>query len=178
VVIITSGCSSPTYSKLNYSYNGAIENARIDNKEFAAKINNQIAEIYGSQAAVDVISDHFNILVVGQVESDGVADGIKFLIKSYPVVKSYISYATISSPPVLLTQEQVNKKVLDRIAAEDNLNQDNIQAVTIAGTVYIIGQISKYEAPNLKSIEEGLYSIPGVYKVNNLIKVMPYTNTL
>jgi osmotically-inducible protein OsmY len=176
VVILISGCSAPSYARLNYSYNGAMENDRIDNKKFASKLNKQIEEIYSNQAAVDVVSDRFNVLVVGQVESEGVASGIKFLIKNYPIVKSYNSYITINSSPILLSQSEINKKVLDRIAAEDNLNQDNIQSVTVAGTVYLIGEIEKHEVPNLALLTNGLYSIAGVYKVIDLIKVVPYPN--
>lgn len=173
-----SGCAAvvPGYADLNYPYNGDAQNQLKDDNELNTKIKNMIAQNYfKSAAAVKVITDHYNVLIVGEVDSQDTKNSINQLIKNQSSVKQYWDYTSISTTvPVLFENNSINKKVQLRIASEDNITLDQLQTVTIGSVVYILGNVRTDELDNLNSAVDGINSIEGVSKVINLTQIVPY----
>lgn len=178
LICFQSGCAAvvPGYADLNYPYTGDVENQLKDDSELNTKIQNMIAQNYfKSSAAVKVIIDHYNVLIVGEVDSQDTKNSISQLIKNQPSVKQYWDYTSVSAAaPVLSENTSINKKVQSRIASEDNITLDNLQTVTIGSVVYILGNVRTDELDNLNSAITGINSIDGVSKVINLTQIIPY----
>ncbi|MBP9742743.1 MAG: BON domain-containing protein [Burkholderiales bacterium] len=175
IALIQLGCSVPAFANLNYPYTGRAENQMRDDSELSVKIETEIKERYlKSSVAIKVVADHYNVLLLGQVDSQDTKNSLSQLIKNEPSVKQYWDYTTISTAPMLHENAAVNKKALLRIKDEDNITLDSLQTATVDNVVYILGNIQAEEIDNMDSAITGINAIAGVVKVVNLTQVATY----
>lgn len=175
MVLTQLGCSVPTFADLNYPYTGRAENQMRDDSELSAKIDTIIKERYSKSAvAIKVVADHYNVLLLGQVDSQDTKNVLSQLIKNEPSVKQYWDYTTINTTPILHEDSAINKKALLRIKDEDNITLDSLQTATVDNVVYILGNIQADEVDNMDSAITGINAITGVVKVVNLTQVAIY----
>lgn len=174
--LVLTGCTIvPPWADLNYPYQTALQNQTDDDAQLSQKLQDMISASYPSTyAAVQVMTDHYNVLITGQVDSQATRDKIDSLVKAQPIVRDYYNYTTIHAAPKLYYNNSLAQKARDRIAAETNITIDSVHATSVENVVYVMGEIKQDEGVNIERVLAGIYAIPGVNKVVNLTTVTAY----
>lgn len=164
------GCSNVYYTDFGYSYTNAA-NEQYDNTNFDKKMQRMVKQHFPT-VKIKVVANYFDVLVVGEVDSQSTKDKIVKYIKSQHNVKQVWDYTTISSLPKLNYDSSIVSDVEDRLAREKDLQPNAIVVVAVDGVVYLMGtNIGNWT--HLKTAIDGIYTIEGVTKVVNLIQRGP-----
>ena len=174
VTLLISGCGVPAYSELNTPYVGYRENQMNDDHALALKLQDKIKSTYGKNAATLVVVDHYNVLLLGEVESQTTKEQIGAMITAIPVVQTFWDYTTIATIPKLKDDASLTKKAQLRIKSENNIAIEEINATVVDGVAYITGNIKIDQIRNLNQAIAGIYSLDGINKVINLTKETKY----
>ena len=173
-------CGVPNPYNPNYEnpFTGTLKNEDGDNIALASKFQDAIHDGYSESAAVVVVTDHFNVLIAGEVNSQAVKDKIGDMIKNNRAVKNYYDYTTIQAvKPTLHYNKTATKTAQLRVDNENNISQQNIKVVVVSSTAYVIGNIKPDQTKDLKSAIDGIYAVEGVNQVVNLTKIKSYDDT-
>jgi osmotically-inducible protein OsmY len=169
---ILCACSTPpSFANLNVDYSTNEENITRDDLAISKKIQDKIEVMYpGSEVKVN--SNHFNILVLGEVKTQKVKDGITSFVKAQPSVKKVWNYTTINAIPDFKINKDLVVDVKKRIMNEKNINTNNIVVEAVGDKVYLVGT----DVGNLTYFARairGINSMEGVSKVINLTELGP-----
>ena len=174
VTSLLSGCADPAYANLNTPYVGYRENQMNDDHSLSVKLHDIVKSSYGIKADTLVVVDHYNVLLLGEVDSQATKDQISAMITGTPVVQTYWDYTTIAAKPKLFDDSSLTKKAQLRIKSENNIAIEEINATVVAGVAYITGNYKIDQVRNLNQAIAGIYSIDGISKVINLTRQTKY----
>jgi osmotically-inducible protein OsmY len=177
LLTLLSSCADPEYIHLNMPYNSAANNQLTDDKHFTKKLQELVDANYSESASVRVISDYFDVLIVGEIKDVDTENHIATLIKSQQPIKKYFDYTVINEKPELLLDNSLNKKVQFRISQQLNITLIRLHSIVVNGVVYITGHIDENETDDLNTTISAIYTIPGVNKVVNLVQTMTVNQT-
>ena len=171
--ILLCGCSTSGYAQLNNERTGSLENQIQDDVRLAKKIENQIKHVYPKKSAILVVSERYNILLLGEVDSQATKDGINQIVSRQLMVKKTWDYTKISNTPKLKDTSSLTDDARERINKEPNINLDHLQVVSVDNIIYIMGNIRVNEEVNLRQAIDGISSLDGVNSVINLVQTLP-----
>ena len=165
------GCSEFDYIKLNPDYATHEVNQKNDDKRFSQKLQNMLDYTYAESAiAVKVISNNFNVLLVGEVQNINIQNSIANLIQNQPQTKHYWDYTTINLFPKLYLDNSLNKQVEQRLTKQQNIISYKLRSITVYGVAYIMGNILPLDQSSLNHALDGINSLYGITKVVNLVQ--------
>lgn len=166
-VMITS-CQSYFYSKVPEPFTSNVETQEIDNSIYAKKLQKMVDKKF-TNADIKIASDHFNVLVAGQVESQGTKDAVVALIKQQKVVREVFDYTTITEHPSYNNCSSIASKTEDRLSKEPDIISTRIDVVCVDSVVYLMGT-NIGDMTHLNRAIKGIYVMEGVKKVVNLVR--------
>ncbi len=169
VSVLLAGCAQEYAAIMNLPDTGRTDNQLEDDMNFSQKLQNLVNQ-QDPLAKVKIVSDHFNVLIVGQVSTEEEKTQIVNLIKRQAITKQVWDYTTIHAKPQLNLDPTIAHKAQDRVDTEYNITQDHVQAVTADNVVYLMGEVNIAHTTNLKDAMPGVYAIEGVTKVVSLVQ--------
>ncbi len=173
-LILLQGCSTPLGVVLQPYSTGPTQNQIDDDAALSQKLQDSVHTQYPTEGLM-VVSNHFNVLVVGQYSNSAAKSEIDELIQKQPGVKSVKDYATLQSKPRLNINKDLQQKAQARITEEQNISEENLQVIAVDNVVYVTGIINIAEQHNLDEAILGISVIDGVLKVVNLVQVKETT---
>ncbi|MCC2644954.1 MAG: hypothetical protein K0R49_1187 [Burkholderiales bacterium] len=165
-VCITS-CQSYFYSKVPEPFTSNAETQEIDNSLYAKKLQKLVDKEF-PKADLKIASDHFNILIVGQVDSQGTKEAVVELIKKQQAVREVFDYTTITENPSYDSSSSIVYKVQERLSKEPDIISKRITVIYADGVIYLMGT-NIGDLSHLARAIKGIYVIEGVTKVVNLV---------
>lgn len=164
------GCSTESSFKVNQQltapYVTDTDNQNNDDKALEKRLNNILSDQL-PQSKIKVVVDRFNVLLVGQVLSNGDKLQAETICKKWPGTKQVFNYIDVSDQPTLDTSSSISSDAIARIKSQYDVNSDNLKVITVDNIVYIMGT----NVGNLTALDtaiKGIYTIPKVRKVINL----------
>jgi osmotically-inducible protein OsmY len=143
------------------------ETQEIDNSLYAKKLQKLVDKEF-PKADLKIASDHFNILIVGQVDSQGTKEAVVELIKKQQAVREVFDYTTITENPSYDSSSSIVYKVQERLSKEPDIISKRITVIYADGVIYLMGT-NIGDLSHLARAIKGIYVIEGVTKVVNLV---------
>ena len=162
------GCSSVYYTDIGITQVSNEENQKLDDASLSKKLNGFIEKKYPN-SEVKAIADHYNVLLVGQVNSNDAKTALANLVKNQNEVKKVFDYTSISSEPKLKYNSSITSDAKDRIATEYNIDPRQVTIIAVDNVVYAMGT-NIGDLTNLKTALDGVAAMPHVRKVVNLVQ--------
>lgn len=169
VTVLLTGCPSSYYSQIPDPFISSHQNQLTDSLRYEDKLQDMIDKQFADAAKVKVIVNHFNVLVVGEVNSDSTQDKLNDLIKNQINTRELWDYTEVASKPKLKENTSLAKKVSSRLSDEKDLNLDDISVTVVDGVAYILGT-NFGDITHLTYAIRGVYAIEGIKSVVNLAK--------
>jgi hypothetical protein len=117
---------------------------------------------------VRVVSNHFNVLIVGQVDSRTTQVALEKFVKRQLEVRKVFDYTTISAKPDLKYSSSLTSDAQDRIATEYNIAPDKVTVIAVDGVVYVMGA----NIGDLTSLKEALNGVAAMKKVRKVVNLV------
>lgn len=111
--------------------------------------NNRISEKFGDRVHVNITSFNRSVLLTGEVPDAGVKAEAEKLVSGVPNVKSIsneLQIAGVSSYSSRSSDAYITSKVKARFVDANRFSANHVKVVTEAGTVYLLGLVTKREA--------------------------------
>lgn len=166
------GCSTEAPYKVNKQltapYITDAQNQQDDDKALAKRLNSVLSDQLVN-SKIKVVVNHSNVLLVGQVASNGDKLNAESICNKWPGTKQVFDYMTIADQPNLDSSSSISSAAMDRIKMQFDINTDSINVATVDDVVYIMGT----DVGNLTALDtaiKAIYSIPKVRKVVNLVQ--------
>jgi osmotically-inducible protein OsmY len=113
------------------------------------------------------------VLLAGQVPNKTLKDEAYAIAQTVPNIRKLYNEITVEGKPSTLTEindSMINTKIKTKLIADKNLESSEIFVVTVDGTVYLMGSITKGHSDQAASIAQ---HVSGVTKV---VKLFEYQN--
>lgn len=169
--LLFSGCASYFYSEVPEPFTSNAETIALDNQSYQEKLQKMVDKKF-PKADVEIVTDHFNVLIAGQVESKNTKTALANFIKQQQFVEDVYDYTTVTKKPSYSTSSSVISKVQDRLSKEPDIDATKITVAFVDGVVYLLGT-NVGDLTHLSRAIEGVYVIDGVKKVVDLEKPGP-----
>jgi osmotically-inducible protein OsmY len=134
--LVVNGCASYFYSQVPEPFTSNAETLAIDNQSYQNKLQTLVNQKF-PQADIKIVTDHFNVLIAGQVESQKTKNSATVFIKKQQYVKDVYNYTTISKKPSYSSSSLITTAVNDRLNKEPDIDSKKITVVYIDGVVCI-----------------------------------------
>ena len=145
----------------------------VEDQGIELKSNRRISEKTGSNVHVNVTSFNRNVLLTGEVPSEGIKKEIEQLVRAVEHVRSVtneIAVAPVSSFTSRSNDALITSKVKGRFMDGGRFQINHVKVVSEDSVVYLLGIVSADEAGSAVDIAR---STSGVRKV---VKVFEYMN--
>ena len=169
-----SGCSTPIGAVIQPYSTGPTQTQIDDDAALSQKLQDSVHTQYPTEGLM-VVSNHFNVIVLGQYSNSAAKSEIDGLIQKQPGVKSVKDYATLQTKPKLNINKDLQQKAQARIASEQNISEENLNVVAVDNVVYVMGIVNTADQQNLNNAIIGISVIDGVLKVVNLVTLSENT---
>lgn len=167
--VLLTACPSSYYSQIPEPFNSNHQNQLADSDHYETKLQDLVDKKFASIAKVKVVVNHFNVLVVGQVNSKDTQENLDAFIKRQTDTREFWDYTEVALKPSLKEDTGLAKKVTERLSDEQDINLDDISITVVDGIVYILGT-NFGDVTHLTFAIRGVYAIEGVQGVVNLAK--------
>lgn len=170
------GCASGYYSQVPEPFTSNFETQQIDNENYQDKLQNLVDKNF-KKAEVKIVTNHFNVLIVGEVESSGTKVALNQFIKHQQNTKKIFDYSIVNPKPSLHTSSFLASDIRDRLAQEPDISVDNMSITVVSGVAYLMGT----NVGNLTHLDraiKGVDAIDGVKQVVNLVQPGVYDYNL
>lgn len=168
--VVLSGCASSYYSPVAEPFVSNVESEKNDNINFQDKLQRMVDKQFSKEVKVLVYSNHFNVLVVGQVKNKQTEYQLVDFLKKQENVVSVWDYTSISSTMELNYSASQTQQSLYRLSQEQDIDSDKITVVAVDNIVYIMGT-NVGDLTHLERAIKGIYTIGKVKQVINLVKM-------
>lgn len=166
--LVFTGCASYFYNEVTEPFTSNAETIAIDNQNYEKKLQKMIDKQF-PKADMQITTDHFNVLIAGQVESQKTKDAATAFIKKQQYVRDVYNYTTIAAKPSYSSSSSIISEVKERLGKEPDIEANKITVTFVDGVVYLmgtnIGDLTHYA----RAIK-GIYAISGVDKIVDLVK--------
>src|SRR6185437_3103273 len=170
--VLFTGCASYFYSHVPEPFTSNAETQAIDNKTFSKKLQKMVDKKF-PDADLKIVSDHFNVLIAGQVESQKTKDAVVAVIKKQKYIRDVYDYTTITDKPSYNGSSSTESDAIDRLNEEQDIDSTNMKVVYVDSVIYLMGS-NIGDLTHLNRAIRGIYTIGGVKKVVNLVKPGKY----
>lgn len=141
-----------------------------DDKAIVEKIENKLndnAEIESS-AHIVVVSFNNVVLLAGDVPNAEMQTQVAAIAKTVPGIAKLYNQVVISGKPSTLSRvndSYITAKIKTKMVATDSLESSEIQVVTVAGTVFLMGVVSQEQAQIATDIAQHVGGVEKVVRV-------------
>lgn len=166
--VLFTGCQSYFYSQVPEPFTSNAETSAIDNQSYQEKLQKMVDKKF-PKADIKITTDHFNVLIAGQVESQKTKEAATAFVQKQQYVRDVYNYTTITAKPSYSSSSSIVSQVQDRLSKEPDIDSSKVTVTYVDGVVYLmgsnIGNLTHYG----RAIK-GIYTISGVIKVVDLVK--------
>lgn len=141
-----------------------------DDKAITEKIENRLddnAEI-SSSAHIVVASFNSIVLLAGDVPNADMQQQVATIAKTVPGITKLYNQVVVSGKPSTLSRvndSYITAKIKTQMVSTDSLESSEIQVVTVAGTVFLMGVVSKEQAQIATDIAQHVSGVTKVVRV-------------
>lgn len=121
-----------------------------------------------SQSNIVVASFNQVVLLAGQTPNQSIKDEAEAIAQTVPNISKLYNEITISGASSSLTKASntwITTKAKTQLAADKTLESGEIQVITVNGTVYLMGIVSKSQADTAVSIVQNISGVQKVVKI-------------
>lgn len=129
---------------------------------------NRLNEKFGDKAHVSITSYNLKVLLTGETPDAGLKDEIEKVVAAVPNVKGItneLQVAGISSFGARSNDTYITSKVKARYIEANRFSVNHVKVVTEAGTVYLLGLVTRKEADHASSIASTTAGVRKVVRV-------------
>jgi osmotically-inducible protein OsmY len=140
----------------------------LDDKVIKSKVGNLINEKYEGEVQVDLTSYNRVVLLYGQVPNQEILDDIgSMALETQNVrdVQNEIIIAGASSFVACSNDTLLTSKVKSRLMNNDEIKANHVKVVTDAGSVYLMGLVTRAEAASATQTAATTSGVKRVVKV-------------
>jgi osmotically-inducible protein OsmY len=108
------------------------------------------------------------VLLAGQVPNKTLKDEAYAIAQTVPNIRQLYNEITVEGKPSTLTEindSMINTKIKTKLIADKNLESSEIFVVTVDGTVYLMGSITKGHSDQAASIAQHVSGVTKVVKL-------------
>lgn len=163
-------CSTESSFKVNQDltspYVTQAQAQRDNDGDLASRLNSVLSSQFPT-SKIKVVVNNNNILLVGQVKSNGDSIQAETICKKWPGTDNVFNYLTISDKPTLSTSTFMVSDAKEKVTAFFDINIENMDFIAVDNVIYIMGT----NVGNLTALDtaiERMYSISKVTRVVNL----------
>ena len=134
---------------------------------------NRISDKYGDKVHVNVTSYNRTVLLTGEVPDEATKSGVEQIVAGLPNVKATVNELQIAGPSSFSARgndSYITSKVKARFIDHNKFRPTVIKVVTEAGSVYLLGLVTKAEADTAVEIAR---TTGGVMKVVRVMEIIP-----
>ena len=144
-----------------------------DDKAITEMIEDHLDDNAEISSSAHIVVATFNgvVLLAGDVPNAALQEQASTIAKSVPGIKKLYNQIVISGKPSTLSgvnDSYITAKIKTQMVATDSLESSEIQVVTVAGTVFLMGVVSQEQAQIATDIAQ---HVSGVVKV---VRVFQY----
>jgi len=140
----------------------------LEDKVIRSKVSNLISDKYKDEVQVDLTSYNRVVLLYGQVPSQAIVDDIGLMAletQNVRDVQNEIVIAGASSFVARSNDTMLTSKVKSRLMSNDNVSANHVKVVTDAGSVYLMGLVTRSEAASATETAATTSGVKRVVKV-------------
>ncbi|MBB5020064.1 osmotically-inducible protein OsmY [Chitinivorax tropicus] len=144
----------------------------IDDRSIELKLENRLKDEFGDRAHVNVTSYNRAALLTGEAESGDVKQGAERAARTIPGVGKIHNEIVIGPNASLgsrTSDATTTTRVKTALIGNTSINANQIKVVTEAGSVYLMGMVSRFEGKTAADIAA---SISGVKRVVTLFEYL------
>jgi len=144
----------------------------LEDKVIRSKVSNLIYDEYDEGVQVDLTSYNRVVLLYGQVPSEAVKDDIGAMAletQNVRDVQNEIIIAGASSFVARSNDTLLTSKVKSRLMSNDDVQANHVKVVTDAGSVYLMGLVTRAEAASAAQTAANTSGVKRVVKVFEFI---------
>lgn len=144
-----------------------------EDKAITKQIENRLSENADIQNSAHIVVVTFNgvVLLAGDVPNAAMQTQVSTIAKTVPGIKKLYNQIVISGKPSTLSKvndSYITAKIKTQMVATESLESSQIEVVTVAGTVFLMGIVSHEQAEIATDIAQ---HVSGVVKV---VRVFQY----
>ncbi|MES2204736.1 MAG: BON domain-containing protein [Pseudomonadota bacterium] len=144
-----------------------------DDKAITEKIEDRLNDNAEIESSGHIVVATFNgvVLLAGDVPTQTLQEQVSTIAKTVPGIVKLYNQVVVSGKPSTLSRmndSYITAKIKTQMVATDSLESSEIQVVTVAGTVFLMGVVSQEQASIATDIAQ---HVSGVVKV---VRVFQY----
>lgn len=135
-------------------------------QEIEGRLNDN--EIISKTSHIEVVTFNRVVLLVGDVPNEEMKTQVSTIAKSVPNIQKLYNQITISGKPSALSRvndSYITAKIKTQMVATEDLHSTEIQVVTVAGTVFLLGKLSQEQAQVATDIAQHVSGVEKVVRV-------------
>ena len=141
-----------------------------DDKAITQNIEDKLDANVGIQSSAHIVVASFNsvVLLAGDVPNAEMKEQVSTIAKTVPGIAKLYNQVVISGKPSTLSRvndQFITATIKTKMVATDSLESSEIQVVTVAGTVFLMGVVSKEQAGIATDIAQHVSGVTKVVRV-------------
>jgi len=140
----------------------------VEDQTIEGKVRSRISDKYDDQVHVDVVSYNRFVLLVGEVPSQEVKDGIGVIalgVENVRNVQNELVIGPNTSASTHANDAYLTSKVKSRFVSENKFQPNHVKVITEDSVVYLVGLVTKKEANDAAEIASTTGGVQKVVKV-------------
>jgi osmotically-inducible protein OsmY len=140
----------------------------VEDENIEWKARQRVGERAGDRANVSVTSFNRNVLLTGEAPDAATRDEITRIVGNVPSVRAVTNEMQVGSPASLSSQgndSYVTSKVKARFVEAGRFSPNYVKVITEAGTVYLLGLVTRAEADAATDIARTTEGVQKVVRV-------------
>ncbi len=141
-----------------------------NDKAITQNIEDKLDGNAGIQSSAHIVVASFNsvVLLAGDVPNAEMKEQVSTIAKTVPGIAKLYNQVVISGKPSTLSRvndQFITATIKTKMVATDSLESSEIQVVTVAGTVFLMGVVSKEQAGIATDIAQHVSGVTKVVRV-------------
>jgi osmotically-inducible protein OsmY len=141
-----------------------------NDKAITQNIEDKLDANAGIQSSAHIVVASFNsiVLLAGDVPNAEMKEQVSTIAKTVPGIAKLYNQVVISGKPSTLSRvndQFITATIKTKMVATDSLESSEIQVVTVAGTVFLMGVVSKEQAGIATDIAQHVSGVTKVVRV-------------
>jgi len=135
-------------------------------QEIEGRLNDN--EIISKTSHIEVVTFNRVVLLVGDVPNEEMKAQVSSIAKNVPNIQKLYNQITISGKPSALSRVNdayITAKIKTQMVATEDLQSTEIQVVTVAGTVFLLGKLSQEQGQVATDIAQHVSGVEKVVRV-------------
>ncbi len=162
--VVAAGAATGAFMAADRRSSGAY----VEDEGLEWKVGNKIKAQFGDAAHVNVTAFNRVVLLTGEISSEGSRAALDQIAASIPNVRGVtneVQVAGVSSMTSRGNDAVVTSKVKARFVDDNNFSANHVKVVTEAGTVFLMGLVTRPEADRATEIARTTSGVRKVVRV-------------